>query len=99
MPFTKVTTAMTAATPMTTPSKVSTDRSLFAHNDCRAMRMASRLFMQEKHDCSRQGKGLRQGCGRGRGPRILYNEGVADGPDGRSLRREESPNSVEQCAR
>jgi hypothetical protein len=45
MPLTKVTTAITADTPITTPSKVSTDRSLFAHNDCKAMRIASRVFM------------------------------------------------------
>src|ERR1035441_7607027 len=31
MPLTNVTTAITAATPITTPSKVSAERSLFAH--------------------------------------------------------------------
>ena len=45
MPLTKVTTAITAATPITTPSRVSRERSLFAHSDCRAMRMASTVFM------------------------------------------------------
>src|SRR5215469_9731189 len=53
MPFTNVTTAMTAATPMTTPSKVKTERSLFAHRDCNAMRTASRKCMswaRELHD-------------------------------------------------
>src|SRR5579872_189300 len=47
MPLTKVTTAMTAATPITTPSRVSTERSLLAHRDSRAMRMASVGFMAE----------------------------------------------------
>src|SRR6516164_2903293 len=45
MPFTKVTTAMTADTPITTPSSVSTDRSLLAHRDSRAIRMASEMVM------------------------------------------------------
>src|SRR5579872_3689451 len=47
MPLTKVTTAITAATPITTPSRVSTERSLLAHKDSRAMRMASVGFMAE----------------------------------------------------
>src|SRR5205814_3740527 len=46
MPLTNVTTAMTAATPMTTPSKVRADLNLFAHSDCRAMRMASAMFIR-----------------------------------------------------
>ena len=45
MPFTKVTTAITAATPITTPNKVRIERSLLAHSDCRAMRTASSVFM------------------------------------------------------
>jgi len=45
MPLTNVTTAITEETPITTPSKVSTERSLFAHSDCRAMRMASEMFI------------------------------------------------------
>src|SRR5258708_165170 len=45
MPETKVTTAITAATPITTPSSVSTERNLFAHSDCSAIRMASATFM------------------------------------------------------
>src|SRR5581483_12186829 len=45
MPETNVTTAMTAPTPMTTPSNVSTERSLFAQSDCSATRMASLMFM------------------------------------------------------
>jgi hypothetical protein len=40
-PLVKVTTAMTAATAITTPSIVRKDRSLLAHNDCRAIRIAS----------------------------------------------------------
>src|SRR5271170_6271416 len=40
-PLTSVTTAMTLATPMTTPSSVSTERSLFAHSDCSAIFTAS----------------------------------------------------------
>src|SRR5271167_1171751 len=44
MPLTKVTTAMTAATPMTTPSRVSTERSLFAQRDSKAMWMASTIL-------------------------------------------------------
>src|SRR5580692_7023316 len=36
---------MTAATPITTPSSVSTERSLFTHKDCSAIRMASAMFM------------------------------------------------------
>src|SRR5258708_8052335 len=50
MPLTNVTTAITAATPMTTPSKVSTERSLFAHSDCNAMRMASPMFINRTSD-------------------------------------------------
>src|SRR5271167_3259628 len=45
IPFTNVTTAITAATPITTPSKVSAERSLFAHNDRNAILMASVTFM------------------------------------------------------
>ena len=45
MPLTNVTTAITAATPITTPSKVSAERSLFAHNDRNAILMASVMFM------------------------------------------------------
>src|SRR5579862_351036 len=45
MPLTKVTTAITAATPMTTPSRVSAERSLFAHNERNAILMASVTFM------------------------------------------------------
>src|SRR5271155_2412830 len=41
MPFTNVTTAMTLATPMTTPSRVRTERSLFAQSDCSAIFTAS----------------------------------------------------------
>ena len=40
-PFTSVTTAITLVTPMTTPSSVSTERSLFAHSDCSAIFTAS----------------------------------------------------------
>src|SRR5580704_16348648 len=47
MPLTKVTTAITAATPITTPSKVSAERSLFAHNDRNAILMASLMFMAQ----------------------------------------------------
>src|SRR4029077_19855992 len=47
MPLTKVTTAITAATPITTPSKVSAERSLFAHNDRNAILMASVMFMAQ----------------------------------------------------
>src|SRR5580658_523929 len=45
MPLTNVTTAITAATPITTPSKVRAERSLFAHNDRNAILMASVMFM------------------------------------------------------
>src|SRR6185437_11547358 len=45
MPFTNVTTAMTAATPIIMPSKVRTERSLLAHRDWSAMRIASRIFI------------------------------------------------------
>src|ERR1700676_4545314 len=45
MPFTNVTTGITAATPITTPSKVSAERSLFAHNDRNAILMASVTFI------------------------------------------------------
>src|SRR3974390_3386047 len=45
MPETKVTTAMTAAIPITTPSSVSTERSLLAHNERNAIRMASATFI------------------------------------------------------
>src|SRR5258708_30354203 len=45
MPLTKVTTAITAATPMTTPSKVSAERSLSAHNDRNAILIASVMFI------------------------------------------------------
>src|ERR1700686_497010 len=45
MPLTKRTTAITAATPITTPSKVSAERSLFAHNDRNAILMSSVIFM------------------------------------------------------
>src|SRR5438093_3468262 len=45
MPLTNVTTAMTAATPITTPSSVKAERSLFAQSDCKAIRMASRKFI------------------------------------------------------
>src|SRR5215469_1311027 len=54
MPLTKVTTAITAATPMTTPSRVRIERSLFAHSDSRATRMASRTVTAptfQIHDC------------------------------------------------
>src|SRR5437588_12626926 len=44
-PLMNVTTAITAATPITIPSSVKTDRSLFAHNDARAMRIDSAKFM------------------------------------------------------
>jgi hypothetical protein len=45
MPETNVTTAITAATPITTPSSVSTERSLFAHSERSAMRMDSAMFI------------------------------------------------------
>src|SRR6267143_4652012 len=45
MPLTNVTTAITAATPITTPSRVSAERSLFAHNDRNAILMASVMFI------------------------------------------------------
>src|SRR5208282_391910 len=45
MPLTKVTTAITAATPITTPSKVSAERSLFAHSDRNAILIASVMFI------------------------------------------------------
>src|SRR5436309_12287093 len=48
MPLTNVTTAMTAATPITTPRSVKAERSLFAQSDCRAMRMASRKFIDRR---------------------------------------------------
>ena len=48
MPLTNVTTAITAATPITTPSSVSTDLSLLAHSESRAIRIASVIFMQSK---------------------------------------------------
>src|SRR6266446_10839545 len=47
MPLTNVTTAITAATPITTPSRVSAERSLFAHNDRNAILMASLMFMAQ----------------------------------------------------
>src|SRR6266446_5933396 len=47
MPLTNVTTAITAATPITTPSRVSAERSLFAHNDRNAILMASVMFMAQ----------------------------------------------------
>src|ERR1700690_3199242 len=46
MPPTKVTTAITAATPMTTPRSVSTDLSLLAQSDCNAILMASVMCMK-----------------------------------------------------
>src|ERR1700686_502882 len=46
MPLTNVTTAITAATPITTPSRVSAERSLFAHNDRNAILIASVMFMR-----------------------------------------------------
>ena len=45
MPLTKVTTAITADTPITTPSSVSTDRSLFAQSDSSAIRIASEVVI------------------------------------------------------
>ena len=45
MPDTKVTTAITEEIPITTPSSVSTERSLFAHNDRNAILMASAMCM------------------------------------------------------
>src|ERR1700722_13410616 len=53
MPETNVTTAITAATPITTPSSVSTERSLFAHSERNAMRMDSRV-------CINRVSGVRQ---------------------------------------
>src|SRR5215475_1095837 len=49
MPATKVTTAITAATPITIASTERTERSLFAHSDCNATRMASEMFMDKKY--------------------------------------------------
>src|SRR5258708_19899555 len=46
MPATNVTTTITAATLITTPSKVSAERNLLPHSDCRAIRMASRKVMR-----------------------------------------------------
>src|SRR5580704_1085615 len=40
-PLTSVTTAITLVTPMTTPSSVNTERSLFAQSDCSAILTAS----------------------------------------------------------
>ena len=37
---------MTAAIPITTPSRVKAERSLFAHSDWNAIRMASTKFMK-----------------------------------------------------
>src|SRR5580704_9032841 len=45
MPETNVTTAITEAMPITTPSRVSTERSLLAHSERSAIRMASAMFM------------------------------------------------------
>ena len=46
----ELTTAITAATPITTPSKVKAERSLFAQSDRSAMRMASRIVMERASD-------------------------------------------------
>src|SRR5580700_339946 len=51
MPETNVTTAITAATPITTPSSVSTERSLLTHNDCSAIRMASATCINSAARC------------------------------------------------
>src|ERR1700692_2580702 len=48
IPATKVTTAITAATPITIARVDSTERSLFAHSDCKAIRMASAMFMNSE---------------------------------------------------
>src|SRR5208337_341335 len=45
IPLTKVTTAMTADTPITTPNSVSTDLSLLAQSDSRAIRIASEVVI------------------------------------------------------
>ena len=54
MPETNVTTAITAAIPITTPSSVSTERSLFAHRERSAMRMASAMFMRSAFGLARR---------------------------------------------
>src|SRR5450432_1595792 len=46
MPATNVTTTMTAATLMTTPSSVRAERSLLPHSDWSAIRIASRRVME-----------------------------------------------------
>src|SRR5271157_4920932 len=74
MPLTKVTTAITAATPMTTPNRVSAERSLFAHSDSRAMRMASTMVtgrnLQIHHYIFAAGLGVLSCCVEGRTARF-----------------------------
>src|SRR5580704_9782877 len=60
MPLTKVTTAITAATPITTPSSVSTERSLFAHSDRNAILIASEIFMGQVAGVGCQHSGIEQ---------------------------------------
>src|SRR5580698_5799954 len=54
MPETNVTTAITAATPITTPSSVSTERSLLAQSERSAMRMDSRICMNQVREPGEQ---------------------------------------------
>src|SRR5690242_8990632 len=81
MPETKVTTAITAAMPITTPSSVSTERSLFAHSERSAIRMASAMFMERALGVRLGTAGLvisLQGIGGG-GTTLRYTEpGVQD---------------------
>src|SRR5437870_3525324 len=72
IPATKVTTAITAATPITIASTDSTERSLLAHNDWNATRMASAIFMNQASGFGLQrdkptlgNYSLQQGCFRG----------------------------------
>src|SRR5580698_1808123 len=51
-PFTSVTTAITLATPIITPSSVSTVRSLFCHSDCNASLIASLNSIGSQLDCT-----------------------------------------------
>jgi len=48
-PFTSVMTAITDATPMTTPSSVRMERNLFDHNDFSDIFTASRKFITHLH--------------------------------------------------
>jgi len=57
-PFTSVTTAITLATPIMTPSSVSTVRSLFCHSDCNASLIASLNSIGSLDNCTQATRDL-----------------------------------------